>query len=228
MDCRDMFYDPINPLPRKCLKCGFPDLDHISQPYFLVKSRTMGPNELAGAENGNFFVRERVRRVLDILAPGQCTYFPTCYKGNTEKTPWLLAVPGHQLATGKVKTSIPRCETCGEPRSAHPGTQWSEVFFGRPPRKRPHGQGRTAEADYEILKSSTWASSERGWDQWITRNFYMSIRLLHLLRKIKARGFYEATCEEPIKPNKEEAAWIKEKLQVLEASGIPFHPAGTV
>jgi hypothetical protein len=35
---------------------------------------------LAGAQNGNFFVRERVRRVLDILAPGQCTYFPTTFK----------------------------------------------------------------------------------------------------------------------------------------------------
>ncbi len=27
MDCRDMFYDPINALPRTCQKCGFPDLD---------------------------------------------------------------------------------------------------------------------------------------------------------------------------------------------------------
>ena len=75
MDCRNMFYDPINPLPRKCLKCGFPDLDHVPQPYFLVKSRTMGPNELAGAENGNFFIRERVRRVFDLLVPELCATF---------------------------------------------------------------------------------------------------------------------------------------------------------
>src|ERR1700691_2747824 len=69
MDCRDMFYCPINPLPRKCPKCGAPDLDHVSQPYFLVKSRTMSRNELALAETGNFFVSQRVRRVMDVLAP---------------------------------------------------------------------------------------------------------------------------------------------------------------
>lgn len=101
MDCRDMFYDPINPLPSKCAKCGFPDLDHVPQPYFLVKSRTMSPNELAPAENGNFFIRERVRCVLDMVAPGQCTYLPTCYKGTTDKTPWLLAVPNHQVVYGQ-------------------------------------------------------------------------------------------------------------------------------
>src|SRR5262245_34511568 len=124
MDCRDMFYDPINPLPKKCGKCGFPDLDHVPQPYFLVKSRTVAPNELALAENGNFLIRDRVRRVLDIVAPAQCSYLPTCYKGMPDKTPWLLAVPRHQVVTGKVSPSIPRCQACGEPRSAHPGTQW--------------------------------------------------------------------------------------------------------
>jgi hypothetical protein len=230
MDCRDMFYDPINPLPRKCAKCGFPDLDHVPQPYFLVKSRTMTPNELALAEKGNFFIRERVRRVLEILTSGQCTYFPTCYKGTSEKTPWLLAVPNHQVVTAKVNPSIPRCEACGEPRSAHPGTQWSEYLFGAPSRDQPRGEGWTDESDYHVLKSSTWGSSERGWDRWISRDLYMSVRLLHLFKKIKARGFYfyQATCQKPVAPDKEEAAWIKEKLQMLEASGIPFHPAGTL
>ena len=81
MDCRGMFLDPINQLPRKCPKCGFPDLDHVPQPYFLVKSRTLSPNELALAGNGNLFIRQRIRRVLDVLASGQCSYSPTCYKG---------------------------------------------------------------------------------------------------------------------------------------------------
>jgi hypothetical protein len=188
----------------------------------------MSPNELAGAENGNFFIRERVRRVLDILAPSQCTYFPTCYKGTSEKTPWLLAVPNHQVVTAKVDPSIPRCAACGEPRSAHPGTQWSEMLFGRARRDQPRGEGWTADSDYEVLKSATWGSSERGWDQWISRDLYMSVRLLHLLKKIKAKGFYEATCQKPVTPNNEESAWIKEKLQLLEASSIPFHATGTL
>jgi hypothetical protein len=154
MDCRDMFYDPINPLPRKCAKCGFPDLNSVPQPYFLVKSRTLSPNELAPAENGNFLIRERVRPVLDLLAPGQCSFFSTCYKGTSEKTPWLLAVPNHQVVTAKVDPSISRCAICGEPRSAHPGTQWSEMLFGRPPRNQARGEGWTADSDYDVFKSS--------------------------------------------------------------------------
>jgi hypothetical protein len=228
MDCGRMFYDPINPLPQKCLKCGFPDLDYVPQPYFLVKSRNMTPNELALAGYGNFLVRERVRRVLEILAPGQCSYFPTCYKGTSENTPWFLAVPNHQVVTAKVNPTIPRCDACREPRSAHRGTQWSEWLFDKPSRNQPRGEGWTDESEFEVLKSSTWGSSERGWNQWISRGLYMSVRLSHLLKKIKARGFYEATCQKPATPNKEESAWIKEKIQVLKGSGIPLHPAGTI
>jgi hypothetical protein len=216
MDCREMFYDPLNPLPRKCPTCGFPDLDHVPQPYFLVKSRTLTPNELALAENGNFFVRQRVRRVLEVLAPGQCSYFPTCYKGTSQETPWLLAVSRHQVVTGKVKAAIPRCKACGEPRSAHPGTQWSEHLF------------INGNSDYDVVKSATWGSSERGWDQWISRDLFLSVRLFQLLRKIKAKGFYELGCQEPTSPDKEESEWIKEKLEVLEANGIPCHAEGTL
>jgi hypothetical protein len=217
MDCREMFYDPINPLPRKCSKCGFPDLDHVPQPYLLVKSRTMSPNELALAENGNFFVCQRVRRVLEALAPGQCTYYPTFFRGTSQETPWLLAVPKHQVVTAKVKASIPRCEACGEPRSAHPGTQW-----------QPLAKGWTGESEHDVLKSSTWGSSEKGWNQWISRDLFISVRLLHLLKKIKAKGFHEATCGTPTPPDKDESAWIKEKLRVVEASGIPLHADGTL
>lgn len=217
MDCRESFYDPLNPLPQKCRKCGFPNLDHIPQPYFLIKSRTISSNELALAENGNFFVRSRVQRVLELLAPGQCTYYPTCFKGTSEQTPWLLAVPSHQVEIGRVHPSIPRCGACGEPRSAHPGSQYSEVLFGR-----------LSESNHEILKSSTWGSSERGWDQWVFRYLFMSLRLLHLLKKIKARGFYEATCDKPTALDNAESAWIKGKLEDLQASGIPLHADGTL
>ena len=217
MDCRDMFYDPINPLPRKCVRCGFPDLDRVPQPYSLVKSRTMSPNELALADNGNLFIRQRIRRVLNVVAPGQCTYFPTIYSGSTQETPWFLAVPNHQAVTGKVKPTIPRCEDCGEPRSAHPGSQWQSLETWR-----------GCETEYDVWKSSTWYSSESGWDQWISRDLFVSVRLLHLLKKIKAKGFYEATCVKPTPADKEESSWVKEKLQVLETSGIPLLGEGTM
>lgn len=184
----------------------------------------MTSNELAGAENGNFLVRERVRRVLDLLAPAECTYYPTCFEGSTDKTPWLLAVPKYKVVTAKVDPSIPRCETCGEPRSAHPGSQWSESLFGT----QSPGAGWTADSDHQVLKSANWCSSELGWDQWISRDLFMSVRLLHLLKKVKAKGFHEATCQKPVKPDIEEASWITEKLQFLQANGNPLNATGTL
>ncbi len=228
MDCREMFYDPINLLPQQCSQCGFPNLDHVPQPYFLVKSRTMSPNELALAENGNFFVRERIRRVLELLAPGQCDYFPTCYKGTLQETPWFLAVPVNQVVTAKVNPAIERCQMCGEPESAHPGTQFTEYLFGTPTRSQPLAPGWTSESAFEILKSSTWGSSDQSWSVWISRDLFLSVQLLHLLKKIKARGFCEATCGKPAAPDQIESAWIKQKLVMLEASGIPFHAEGTL
>ncbi|MDB5387058.1 MAG: cell-wall [Planctomycetaceae bacterium] len=56
----------------------------------------------------------------------------------------------------------------------------------------------------------------------------MSVRLLHLLKKMKVKGFHEATCQKPISPDKNESAWINEKLQMLELAGIPFHADGTL
>jgi len=82
--------------------------------------------------------------------------------------------------------------------------------------------------DYDIVKSATWGSSECGWDVWISRKLYMSVRLLTLLKKIKARGFYEATCKKTTSPDRDECAWIKEKLRILEQAGIPLHAEGTL
>src|SRR4051794_40497788 len=58
MDEQGNFDLPINALPVKCQRCSFPDLDYVPQPYLLGKG-IKDPNELALAEVGNFFVRER-------------------------------------------------------------------------------------------------------------------------------------------------------------------------
>jgi len=102
------------------------------------------------------------------------------------------------------------------------------MLFGGPPRSQPLAEGWTSESNYEVLKSATWSSSENGWDQWITRGLFLSVRLLHVFKKIKANGFFEATCQKPIKPNKDESTWITEKLQFIKSGGIPLHPEGTV
>jgi hypothetical protein len=224
MDCRSLFYEPINPLPTKCPACGFPDLDHVPQPYYIARGRSMSSNELAQAENGNFFLRPRVHHVFELLLPGLCNYFPTIYKGTAEQTPWMLAVPNHRIVTAHVDPSIARCATCGEPRSAHPGTQWTESML----HSSHPGESWWCNLEYDVAKAATWGSSEEGWDKWISRNLFLSIRLLHLLKKIKAKGFYEATCQKPVAPNHEESSWIKENLNVLQSAGIAPYPPGTL
>ncbi len=215
MDCQALFDDPLNPLPPKCPVCGFPDLDAVPQPYFLVKSRTMSPHEMAPAEVGNFLVRDRVRRVLELLAPGQCRFFPTAFKGTAQETPWHLAVPVNQVGTAEVDPAIRRCGVCGQPRSAHPGSQYTKWLWNR-------------ESDHDVVKASTWGSAEDGWDKWVSRDLYMSVRLFGLLKKIKARGLDECTCAKATAPNKQEAAWIQGKLDVLREQGVDLHAAGTL
>jgi hypothetical protein len=215
MDCRDMFYDPLNPLPPKCKVCGFPDLDHVPQPYYLVKSRTMSPNELAPAANGNFLIRPRIATLLKAVAPKQCSFFPTCYKGTSERTPWLLAVPVHQVVTAKVKASIARCKKCKQPRSAHPGTQYEKWLWN-------------SESKFDVLKSSTWGSSELGWDKWISRDLFMSVRLFHLLQAVKAKGLDEVTCDRTTSANNDESRWVDKHLELLKTRKIPLQPAGAL
>lgn len=82
------------------------------------------------------------------------------------------------------------------------------------------------ELDHDIVKSATWGSSEYGWNKWIARDRYMSVRLLHLFKEITAKGLHESTCQKPILPNEEESSWIEAKLQELEAAGIPTRPEG--
>ena len=215
MDCRVMFYDPLNPLPPKCEACGFPDLDFVPQPYFLVKSRAMTPNETAMAENGNFLVRDRVRRVLELLAPGQCRFYPTHFKGTMNETPWSLAVPVHQVVVANVNPSISRCQACGEPRSAHPGPQYSEWIWD-------------FNSEYDMLKSSTWGSADSGWDKWTFRYCYLSVRLFHLLKQAGVKGLFETTGGKPTLLDEIEAKWIQESLASLKEQGIPLNAPGTV
>ena len=220
MDCGGVYENPINALPRKCDTCGFPDLKHVPQPYFLMRGRTTTPNEMASAENGNILVRDRVLRVIELLAPRQCAFYPTSYKDTTQQTPWFLMVPLNQVVGGIVDANIPRCSACSEPRSAHPGSQWTERVF-KPAVNMPVDlEYIHSDSEFEIVKSSTWGSCTSGWEKWISRDAFMSVRMLYLLNKIKAKGINQITCQKLVSPNRDESAWIKEKLAVLQSNGI--------
>lgn len=221
LDCGPFVFDWINALPVRCSTCGFPDLDAVPQPYRILRSRAMTPHESVPAAYGNLLVRDRVRRVLDLAAPGACTFHPTVFNKGTGVSPWSLAVPTHQAATGVVDPAIPRCPTCGEPRSSHPGTQWVGWLLGPVSFDGPH----------DVFKATTWASGDASWKQWLDRAVFMSARLFGLLERLGVKGLDEATCSPAGRAQgrqRAHRAWIDEQLAKVTAAGVPTDPPGKV
>ena len=201
---------PVNGLPLKCSRCRFVDLDFVPQPYFLAKGID-SPTDMARAEAGNFLVRERIRQLVELVAPGQCEFFPTQALKTKEPTQWFLAVPKAALATGVVKQSIKRCPECDEPLSAH-GTQFETRFL-------------VESSVFDIFKSHQWISiGEKAPDYAyeyfrkcvdhrhalaLTRELYFSVRFETLLKRIGVRGLCRWV---PFteKPSVSDLNWVEE------------------
>src|ERR1700744_6610083 len=81
----------INPLPAACKTCGFPDIDFVPTPYFLIRSRATSNNELALAELGNLLVKARVRKIFETVIPDLCDFHPTLGRNAPVPPPWFLA-----------------------------------------------------------------------------------------------------------------------------------------
>jgi len=172
---------------------------------------------MALAENGNFLVRERVRNALKLLIPTECNFFPTQYKGTNELTPWYLAVSTHDLETEKMKRSVPHCDQCGFPL---PPDQSHRLKWKAPTEPLPDW-----EADVDLFKSKHWTYRTFPWTR-----LCMSVRLFCLLKKMKAKGLHEATCQTSLSksPTAEESRWIESKLIQLNEHGIQLNAPGTL
>ena len=236
---------PVNCLPVKCAHCTFPDLDFVTQPYLVTKG-TNNPNEIQLGEVGNFFVRERARDILEVVAPGQCSFFPTVETRQKTETPWYLAVPGNIVRTATVKPSVPRCPQCGEPKVSHPGAHY--VYTDASPKQRSEvmsaGVRETVESvTGEIFKSLNWSSSERTaeeqlpssmrklpvsssrWTrQFLGRDLFFSLRLCALLTELKVKGLYVANGYDTQELTKEEKTWVRSMHQRYTDKGLAAVP----
>ncbi len=202
----------FNPLPVKCSYCRMPDLDFIAKPYLLSRGID-SPAEIAPAENGNFLVRDSAKRMLEIVASGQCKFYPTTHVKTKQATPWFLAVPQHLETTATPPQGRERCPQCNEPWCFHDYSEASDKSALESPI-----------AAHELFKARHWVSHKVPFKSWkeprpdiFGRRLYFSIRLATLFKKLKMRGLVQSyDCKEM--PSAEDLTWAEEKLRVINQS----------
>ncbi len=116
LDVYSNSWRPTNLLPVRCKHCSFPDIDFAPKPYLLARGFS-SPAETWSALCGNFLVRERVRRILELAVPKACDFYSTAELKSKKPTPWFLAVPKHIIAAKGLSLLRPeKCSKCGEPK----------------------------------------------------------------------------------------------------------------
>lgn len=201
IDTNYMLDTPVNTYKVKCDTCKFPDIDDTPNPYYLAKNRIFTGIEIIEADLGNLLISDRVKRIFEILIPGNCTYQRTFVQKTTTGTDWWLAIPTTRILSGEVNDAVKKCDKCHEPLYAHPGSQYRFWI-------------RDLESHYDVVKSTNWFSvSDKDWKQsWIGRNTYLSVRLLSLLNKVSAKGVYKVINSKFKGLTKSEKEWVEESI----------------
>lgn len=180
---------PLNPLPVACPACKRLDLDGVQSPYALGK-KIESPVDFAPAVAGNFLVRESLKRVLEVVAPELCRFYPTIHRRTKQPTPWWLAVP--QYAQPTADPAGKKCPKCRQPRA------WSNV---------PDATENPI-SKHEVFKAHNWWSDDE-------RNLYFSVRLETLVKKLGLRGMVRSyDCRQ--EPTSDDLAWVNAKLKLLK------------
>jgi len=248
----DSYYDPANPLPAKCPHCTFPDLDFVAKPYLLTKG-VSSPAETSPAAVGNFLVRERVKRILELVVPDACTFHLTAERKSKKPVPWWLAVPKQKLEALVPPASSPFCPKCQKPKlwNRHQGKVWEKMKHfdtgGIDVFKTVDWDCEVAEDAFEetnrYRKESgypplLWSREYRGIEppphpeRWtrtgVSRDLYFSVRLEQLFKRAKIKGqLIRLGYFKDINPSAEDEVWIGEKLKLLAEHGLVDAPKPT-
>src|SRR5262249_44865005 len=116
-------------------QCSLPDLDHPPQPYLLSRG-IEAAGDFSTAELGNFFVRERLKGILETVIPVQCRFYPTTAAKTGKLTDWWLAAPQTLVVTAALPEKYQKCSACGEPKAVShldylPFTTEADIFKSR-------------------------------------------------------------------------------------------------
>lgn len=237
-----------NPLPAKCPHCSLPDLCFTAKPYLLARGFA-SPAETAPARMGNFLVRERVKKILELAVPDACMFIPTAEFKSKKATEWWLAVPNTWLKTAMPKAKAPFCSKCREPKVRGPlmGAVWDamkgfdsagvDIFKAEEWYARTTIEDDLEETNRHRKKSNlpplAWSyrdveppvHAERWTRRDPDRDLYFSLRLEQLLKRAKVKGQLVRLLDfQDLKPSATDEVWIEEKLQLLAKHGLVDAP----
>jgi hypothetical protein len=224
---------PANRLRIRCSHCSFPDIDFVPKPYLLAKGFS-SPSEISSAEMGNFFVKDRVKRILEVVIPKACTFYATAERKSKKATPWFLAVPNSLLKIPAPKAEAPFCSKCRESKRGQSfanlwkkmkdfdsggvdifkSTEWDCMSILEDDFESTN-EYRAKEGDLEPLPWSEPgieppSHSERWSRRGIDRELYFSKRLEQLLKRLKVKSQLVAYIEyDDVQPTSDDEKWIR-------------------
>jgi len=207
---------PLNPFPTKCPLCKVPDVDFVATPY-LLGAGIWAPAELASAMRGNFLVRERVRRILELVAPCACSFHPTADAKSKKPAPWDVAVPTQKLKALYPPLPRPSCPKCRAPKKGD-----LDQFHSWKKMKKFDSGG------VDVFKTLAWEAQPNEGIEPLTwtypkRDLYFSTRLEQLLIRAKVRARLGRFFAE-VRSGRDDDRWIQEKLRLLAEHGLMASP----
>jgi hypothetical protein len=234
---------PANALPVRCKHCSFPDIDFAPKPYLLSRGFS-SPAESWSALGGNFLVRERMRKILELAIPKACDFHPTAELKSKKPTPWFLAVPKQKVTVGGKPSEREKCPKCGEPKTGYDfydkdrnynaldkcDAKGADIFKTVEWSGNQIVEDRFAEINKYRTQSKTplmeWSESygyldppthkERWTRQHIGRELMFSVRLAQLLKAAKVKGQLVVYYYfKDFKPTDADLAWVDERLALL-------------
>lgn len=237
-------WQPCNLLPAKCKHCSFPDINSVPKPYLLARGFS-SPAETWSALCGNFLVRERVRKILELALPEACDFYPTAELKSKKVTPWILAVPKEVVpAPGLSLLSKEKCSKCKEPKLGYDSydkdrryivhekcnPKGVDLFKTREWNSRSIAEDRWAEVN-EYRKQSgaplmewkenwgyveTPAHDERWTRQMLERELLFSVRLAQLWKAAKIKGkLVYYYYFKDFVPTPDDLEWVAGKMELL-------------
>lgn len=209
----DSYFEPANPLPVKCARCRFPDLDFVPRPYLLTKGIS-SPAETSPARLGNFLIRDRVRRILEVVVPNACTFHPTASRKDRKESPWWLAVPSSSLAIPVPEPREPFCPQCREPQT------WSYAMGPVWEKMQHFNYGGV-----DVFKSDSWHSVKSTSRSTLSQALFFSVRLEQLFKRAKVKGqLVRSYYFRDVKLSEADEAWIARQLGLLVELGLAEAP----